>query len=50
MRKPYDPFKSDIWALAIVLYAMLHNRYPFHFKDIKQMVEEQTDLEYRAAQ
>ena len=42
-KKPYNPFKSDVWAMAVVLYAMISNRYPFHFKDVKQMYKEQTN-------
>nr|XP_027200869.1 testis-specific serine/threonine-protein kinase 2-like [Dermatophagoides pteronyssinus] len=42
-KKPYNPFKADVWAMGIVLYAMLHNRFPYHFKDVKKMVKEQLD-------
>ncbi|KAI1280350.1 Testis-specific serine/threonine-protein kinase 2 [Halotydeus destructor] len=27
---PYDPFKADIWALGICLYAMLNRAWPFN--------------------
>ena len=30
-RKPYDPFMADCWAMGVVLFAMLNNKYPFHF-------------------
>ncbi|KAH7644184.1 hypothetical protein HUG17_6546 [Dermatophagoides farinae] len=42
-KKPYNPFKADVWAMGIVLYAMLHNRFPYHFKDVKKMAKEQMD-------
>ncbi|KAF7495003.1 Testis-specific serine/threonine-protein kinase 4 [Sarcoptes scabiei] len=42
-KKPYNPFKADVWAMGVVLYAMLHNRFPFHFKDPKKMCHEQLD-------
>ena len=25
----YDPFKADIWALGVALYALLHRQFPF---------------------
>ena len=46
-KKPYSPFKADVWAHGVVLYAMTHNRFPFHFKDTKLMVKEQNDINYR---
>lgn len=45
-RQPYNPFKADVWAMGVVLYAMLHNRFPFHFQDVKKMIKEQTDYPY----
>lgn len=42
-KTPYNPFKADVWALGVVLYAMLNNRFPFHFQDIKQLHREQMD-------
>ena len=43
----YDPFKADVWASGVVLYAMLHNRFPFHFKDTSELLNEQTDIAYK---
>lgn len=48
-KTPYNAFKADVWAHGVVLYAMTHNRFPFHFKDPKQMVKEQTDEKYRTS-
>ena len=42
-KKPYNPFKADCWAMGVVVYAMLCNRYLFHFKDAKIMYREQTN-------
>lgn len=42
-KKPYNPFKADVWAMGLVLYAMLCNRFPFHFQDLKKLYKEQTD-------
>lgn len=42
-KKPYNPFKADVWAMSVVLYAMLNNRFPFHFQDIKKLYREQTE-------
>lgn len=29
--QPYDPFADDIWAMGVVLFIMLHNRFPFDY-------------------
>lgn len=42
-RKSYDPFKSDVWSMGIVLYYMLHNRFPFHYDNIQRELSEITD-------
>lgn len=47
-KKAYVPYKADVWALGVVLFAMLNNRYPYHYKDKKTMLKEQLDREYIA--
>lgn len=40
-KNPYNPLISDIWALGVVLFAMLNFKFPFHFKNVKKMYNEQ---------
>lgn len=37
----YNPFASDCWAMGVMLFAMLNNKYPFHWEDEKVQLEEQ---------
>lgn len=37
---PYDPLKSDVWSMGVILYILLHNRFPFHYDDTKEMLLE----------
>lgn len=45
-KTPYSPYKADCWALGVVLYIQLSNKYPFHFSDRKLMLKEQKDKLY----
>ena len=45
-KKKYDPFMADCWAMGVVLFAMINNKFPFHFgKKIgpKGMIKEMLD-------
>lgn len=45
---PYDPLKSDVWALGVVLYAMVYGRLPFEDKDVKKLVQQvQNSIKFR---
>ena len=39
-RTPYNPFKSDVWSMGVSFYILLHNRFPYHHRDKKLMVQE----------
>ncbi|KAF7494152.1 Testis-specific serine/threonine-protein kinase 4 [Sarcoptes scabiei] len=39
-KTPYDPFKADVWAMGVSLFILFENRFPFHYKDKKRMLEE----------
>lgn len=36
---PYDPFKSDVWAMGCVLYAMVFGRLPFDDRDPTKLIK-----------
>jgi serine/threonine protein kinase len=46
-REPYNCFLADVWATGVVLFAMLNNKFPFHFKDLKGMLKEQYAKAYK---
>lgn len=42
-RQMYDPFAADSWAMGVMLFAMLNNKYPFHWDNEKEHLIEQCD-------
>ncbi|CAG2179547.1 unnamed protein product, partial [Oppiella nova] len=46
-RVRYDAYKADVWAMSIALFAMLNDRFVYHFgKGGKKMLTEMNDSEY----
>lgn len=45
-RKPYDVFGADVWAMGVMLFCMLNNKFPYHFGDAKKMYKEQIDSNF----
>ena len=46
-RVNYDPFKADVWAMGVVLFAMINNKFPFKFNDgPKQMLKQQLNPQH----
>lgn len=37
---PYDPRMSDIWAMGVVLFAMLYGKLPYDDRDVKKLLKE----------
>ncbi|XP_053210141.1 ruvB-like 1 [Panonychus citri] len=46
-REPYNPFLADVWATGVVLFAMLNNRFPYHYQDLKVMLKQQYGHSYK---
>lgn len=41
-KTPYNPFKSDVWSMGVSFYILIHNRFPYHHRDKKLMIQEMT--------
>jgi PREDICTED: similar to CG14305-PA, isoform A len=46
-REPYNPFLTDVWAAGVVLFAILNNKFPFRFNDLKVMLKDQYSRAYK---
>uniref|UniRef100_T1JSW8 Protein kinase domain-containing protein n=2 Tax=Tetranychus urticae TaxID=32264 RepID=T1JSW8_TETUR len=46
-REPYNPFLADVWATGVVLFAMLNNRFPYQYQDLKVMLKQQYGHAYK---
>ena len=50
-KKTYNPLMADIWAMGVMLFAMINGKFPFHFKDLKKnpsiMLREQRTHAYK---
>lgn len=44
---PYDPFKSDVWSLGVILFAMLSGKMPFEQKNMMQLETAQMTRDYK---
>jgi testis-specific serine kinase len=42
----YDPMKSDIWSLGIVLFVMLNGEMPFEDSVLSRLLRDQKDRSY----
>ena len=50
-REKYDPFAVDIWAMGVMLFAMVNGKFPFHWRDLRKdkniMLNEQRSRAYK---
>lgn len=45
----YDPMKSDVWSIGIILFVMLHQRMPFADMSLIKLVKNQNKQSYKDA-
>ena len=43
-KQPYDPLKSDIWALGVTIYLLSMGSYPFETSNLTEFVEKITNV------
>ena len=41
-KQPYDPIKTDIWALGVTIYLLSLGKYPFDFTNLTQFIHQIT--------
>lgn len=39
IQSKYDPEKSDVWSLGIILYKMLYGKQPYDGKSFEEMIK-----------
>lgn len=44
--QPYNPIKSDVWSIGILLYVLLNSKLPFNDNDTKKLLRRQMDRKY----
>ncbi|CAI9730873.1 testis-specific serine serine/threonine-protein kinase 1-like [Octopus vulgaris] len=45
-KKPYYPMSADAWALGIVLFKMVFNRFPYKSHDMNNIIKMQTEKKF----
>ena len=48
-QQKYDPFMADCWSMGVLLFAMINNKFPFHFDEKtgpEGMLKEQMDPKF----
>ncbi|XP_053685646.1 testis-specific serine/threonine-protein kinase 3 [Sabethes cyaneus] len=45
--KPYNPMAADVWSLGIILFVMLNAAMPFDERNVKTLVDDHLDRNYR---
>ncbi|KAK5637813.1 hypothetical protein RI129_000004 [Pyrocoelia pectoralis] len=43
MRGAYNPYAADCWAMGVVLFVCIHNKFPFHYGDNQKMLNQMND-------
>jgi len=46
-RRTYDPIKSDIWSIGVVLYQMSHGCYPWRFNSVEELNAKIVAVDYK---